>query len=404
MTLTLSLDRCYEILEPLGRGGFGTVYRARYLGEGDFAKEVALKVLRSDVDAPEEVASRLRDEARMLAMLRHRAIVQVDQLTRLQDRWAVVMEYVEGVDLGRLLSRGPLPQGCALEVAAEVAGALHAAWTGRNPEGGALELLHRDIKPSNLRLTARGEVKVLDLGIARARFDSREAHTRSLALGTPSYMAPERFELTDGPEGDVYALGVVLYEMLTGRRLGRTWVSRRRHQGVIDEAMEALDDAVLPQVRALVEGMLAWRPSDRPTARDVEWITLTLARRCDDPPLRFWAERAVLHEARQERESSANAADREGLVGSILVAQSTPTRAEPRPPTRRAPPRRWWWSPRTRHSRSLSASCPSTPWRRRLPRADAARCGGWRPPRCSQASPWVTPPPGPGSPRRCPRS
>ena len=153
-------NRRYEVLGVLGRGGFGTVYRAQLLGQGGFRKAVALKVLNPDMTGVAEVASRLRDEARILGLVRHRALVQVDGLVQLDGRWAVVMEYVPGVDLRVLLRGGPVPVGPALEVAGEVAGALNAAYSAKGPDGSPLRLLHRDIKPGNVLVTAMGEVKV----------------------------------------------------------------------------------------------------------------------------------------------------------------------------------------------------------------------------------------------------
>src|SRR5688572_13075743 len=95
--------RRYEILETLGRGGFGTVYRAKLVGEGGFAKQVALKVLNPEVASTGEFAARMRDEARILGLIRHRAVVQVDGLVQLNGRWTVVMEYIQGVDLSQLM-------------------------------------------------------------------------------------------------------------------------------------------------------------------------------------------------------------------------------------------------------------------------------------------------------------
>ncbi|MBK7756169.1 MAG: serine/threonine protein kinase [Deltaproteobacteria bacterium] len=278
--------RQYELLGLLGEGGFGAVYLARFLGEGGFEKLVAVKVLNADLEDMVEIARRLRDEARILGLLRHRSIVGVDRLTRLDGRWAVVMEYVVGEDLAQLVRRGRVPTGPALEIIADVASALHAAWHMVGPNGQPLHLLHRDLKPANIRLTPDGDVKVLDFGVARAEFDTREAATRSVAFGTPSYMPPERLDLMpDGPEGDIYALGVVLFELLTQARLPQTSANPKRHDRVLSEAdqrLRALD--VPPQALELVLHCMAYEPEARPRAQDLEARAVRLSRALGEDP------------------------------------------------------------------------------------------------------------------------
>lgn len=113
--------RQYKVLGAVGRGGFGTVYRAELSGEGGFSKVVALKVLNPDMEEVGEMAVRLRDEARVLGLLQHRAIVQVDGLVRLSGRWTVVMEYVEGADLKQVIaSAGKIPPTVALTILEDV--------------------------------------------------------------------------------------------------------------------------------------------------------------------------------------------------------------------------------------------------------------------------------------------
>lgn len=313
--------RRYEVLAILGAGGFGTVYRARFVGEGGFCKEVALKVLNPNMEGVEEVASRLRDEARVLGLLRHRSIVQVDRLARLDGRWTVVMEYVEGQDLSRLLRAGPLPVGVALEITAEVAGALQAAYTRAGPNGQPLRLLHRDLKPSNVRITPFGDVKVLDFGVARAEFVEREARTRSLTFGTPEYMAPERLDLSgDSAAGDMYALGVILYEMLVGRHLGRTSANPTKHNQKMELVAETLGQVEIPErVIQLVCSMLAFDEATRPGAGSVEHEARALVRLLGDASLRSWADWAVstLHPP-----GSVLPAQAHSLPSSILIEGS----------------------------------------------------------------------------------
>ncbi|MFT4625827.1 MAG: serine/threonine protein kinase [Myxococcota bacterium] len=288
--MTETQGRRYRILGTIGTGGFGTVYKAELLGEGGFAKVVALKVLNADVAGVGEVAQRLRDEARVLGLVRHRAIVGVDALCMLDGRWTVVMEFAEGVSVGDLVSRGPTPPSVALEIVGEVASALHAAREQAGPDGQPLALLHRDIKPSNLLVTRAGEVKVLDFGTARARFDAREAKTHNLAFGTLAYMSPERMEFVDTPAGDIYALGVVLWEVLTGETLGRTHPNPKRHTKRLGRASEHLQKLGLgAETVALVLSCLQYDADQRPSAEAVARVCRELRTIHPTPWLADWA-------------------------------------------------------------------------------------------------------------------
>ena len=289
-------NRRYRIEGIIGRGAFGTVYLADYLGEEGFTRQVALKILNPDRENLEDIAQRLRDEARLLGLLRHRAIVHVDGLVFLNGRWTVVMEYIGGVDLQRLLTQGSMPVGPALEVVGEVAGALNVAYYTKHKDDEPLRLLHRDIKPSNILLTPAGEVKVVDFGVARAQFETRESDTSGTRFGSLGYMAPERLEFIDGPEGDVYALGAVLFELLAGRPLGRTSVHPARHAKHVQEAMQLLhrEKPQLPtNLKGFLSTMLDYEASRRPSAREVETQCHEVRGGLSEIWLREWAEASV---------------------------------------------------------------------------------------------------------------
>jgi serine/threonine protein kinase len=310
--------RGYRILGTIGKGGFGTVYKAELLGEGGFTKAVALKVLNPEVAAVPEVAQRLRDEARVLGLVRHRAIVQVDSLAQLDGRWTIVMEWVEGADLKRIVKRGPVPQGPALEIVAEVANALRVAYEQPGPDGRPLCLLHRDIKPSNLTVTPAGEVKVLDFGTARGNFATREAKTEQLAFGTIDYMSPERLEFQDLPAGDVYALGAVLYEMLVGDSLGRTSARMEKHTELRQRAIAALEaKGVKEGVVELLKDMLAFDPNDRPTPRQIESRCRDLRSGVGGPWLSDWAQDVVRPLVTEQGGPSTDE-----MTGAILMERS----------------------------------------------------------------------------------
>lgn len=330
----MSSRRRYEVLATIGEGGMGTVYRARLKGAGDFEKDVALKVLseREGEDA-EDIAQRLRDEARILGLIRHRAVVAVDGLVRLAGRWTVVMEFVDGVDLDEIfVHSGPMPVGCALEVTSEVAAALHVAWHTPGPDGRELKLLHRDLKPANIRVTPAGEVKVLDFGVAKGDFDAREAETRNVSFGSLGYVPQERIDGTDLPAGDVYSLGVVLYESLSAERWGQTHLSRKRHDERLDQRLGQLIERGVPRsVCDLVRGMMSFEPEERPTARDVERRASQLRAEVGGQSLRDWAEERMPKLIATVRLKLPQ----EGLTGEILEegADSVPS-----PPAREAVP------------------------------------------------------------------
>ena len=202
------VDNRYRIIESLGSGGMATVYLAY---DEVLDRDVALKVLSHRLTDDEEFVERFRREARIAAALSHPNIASVHDLGETENgSYYMAMEYVPGGTLrDHIRQKGALPPSTAVVVALQVAQALKVAH--------AHGTIHRDIKPHNILLTEAGVVKVVDFGIARAAAFSeitREGHV----LGTEHYMSPEQAkgELV-GPSSDLYSLGVVLYEMLTGK-------------------------------------------------------------------------------------------------------------------------------------------------------------------------------------------
>jgi len=221
-----------EILELIGQGGMGVVYRARHVG---LEREVALKILTAELSRDPRFSERFQREARALAKLDHSGIVRVHDFGRAGGRGYLVMEFVEGDSLRRYLESGPLAPGVAVEIAVQLARALEYAH--------ACGVIHRDIKPENVLIDGAGRARLADFGLAKLRGDGWEVGRTEtgLALGTPQYMAPE--QLTRPGEvdsrADVYALGVLLYELLTGQLpLGRFEPPSRR-EGV-DPRVDAI--------------------------------------------------------------------------------------------------------------------------------------------------------------------
>jgi serine/threonine-protein kinase len=199
----------YSVLGVLGRGGMGVVYRAHHL---KLARDVAVKMLLTPDHARPSEFARFQREARTIASLRHPHIIQVFDIGDLEGRPYFTMEFVEGGSLAQKLAGVPQSARDAAEMVATLADAVQVAH-----ERG---IVHRDLKPANILLTAEGTPKIGDFGLARTVTEGPELTVVGTRLGTPSYMSPEQAigrRGTVGPSTDIYSLGAVLYEMLTGR-------------------------------------------------------------------------------------------------------------------------------------------------------------------------------------------
>ncbi|MCP4921358.1 MAG: serine/threonine protein kinase [Proteobacteria bacterium] len=297
--------RRFRFIKELAEGGFGKVYLAEMITGDDFSSVVAIKLLHGKWTTHEEIAQRSRDEARLLGRLRHRNIVRVEDLTSIRGQCAVVMEYLEGVDLKTLVNYlvgvgDRFALRSVFQIIGNVANALHAAYNHVPLQGGEpLRLIHRDIKPSNVMLTADGDVKLLDFGTARANFESREAHTQALAFGSQAYMAPERLlGDPDTPAADVFSLGVTTYEIIAGGAFGKIHIRPDRYEKAVADRLDSLDlsgldDELRDRVRATLKSMLQYEPEDRPSGEQVVDIMEILADESKDESLRRFAKKYV---------------------------------------------------------------------------------------------------------------
>jgi tetratricopeptide (TPR) repeat protein len=196
----------YKLVRKLGEGGYGEVYQA---WDARLERHVAIKRLKAQLSAR---PGHLLDEARMAASLRHPAFVRIFSIDGDGAQPSIVMEYIEGSTLRQLAQAGPMPEAQARAVVRQVAAAME--------EAHAANLIHGDLKPSNLMLDAAGAVRILDFGLAsRIDPDATESTAFDQAEGTVAYLAPELLlGARQNAQSDIYALGVVLYEMLTGAR------------------------------------------------------------------------------------------------------------------------------------------------------------------------------------------
>ncbi len=204
-----ALRERYELLGELGRGGMGVVYKARDKETGGV---VALKVLQAEIAARPDVIERFKSELLLARKITHKNVCRTHELLRFGDTVVISMEYVEGESLRAVLKRfGGVPLRRGLEWTAQICSAL--------AEAHAQGVVHRDLKPENILIARDGSAKVMDFGIARSLEPQATATAMATIIGTPAYMSPEQAEGKPvDHRTDVYALGLVLYEMFTGRQ------------------------------------------------------------------------------------------------------------------------------------------------------------------------------------------
>lgn len=299
------VDR-YDLLEQIGQGSFGSVFRARHIHTGQLH---ALKLARGNVD--HEAAARVLSEARAAAGLRHPNIVTVsDGGTTPNGESFVVMELLEGQTVAQLIARhGPMPVERAAWITRQMLDALVTAHASR--------LIHRDVKPSNVFIVGSEQVKVIDFGISKVHRD--QAMTMGsggpgtlpgVALGTPGYMAPEQLGDARSVDGraDVYAVGATLFEMLTARKpiesdSFETWMRRLRSENatpvsafaphlppalctVVDRALARDPDARWPSAHAMKQALEHAVPGSLgPTVVDSPRVVVQVSSHLPPPPV-----------------------------------------------------------------------------------------------------------------------
>ena len=269
----------YEITSAIGAGGMGEVYRAR---DTRLGRDVAVKVLPQSFAADVERRARFEREAQAVASLSHPNVLAIHEFGVHDDHLFVVMELLEGETLREHLAPGPLPVRKAVDVATQVARGLSAA----HGKG----LIHRDLKPENIFLLRDGQVKILDFGLARSTVaPTGSGATQTIArtdpgtvLGTVGYMAPEQVRAgAVDVRADLFALGCVLYEMLSGRRLFQRDTAADTMSAILREDAPELSGSradLTPALDRIVQHCLEKNPEERfQTARDVIFALTSLS-------------------------------------------------------------------------------------------------------------------------------
>ena len=213
----------YILLEKVATGGMAELFKAKKIGIEGFEQILAVKRILPHLSSDEEFVNMFIAEAKLVAQLTHKNIAQIYDFGKEEQNYFISMEYIRGKDLKAILKkisleRRKLPAAIAVFIAKEVAAALGYAHKQKDSTGNDLNIIHRDISPQNILVSYEGEVKVIDFGIAKASTHSKT--TTGMLKGKLSYMSPE--QAWGNPvdhRSDIFSLGVVMYEMLTGRKL-----------------------------------------------------------------------------------------------------------------------------------------------------------------------------------------
>jgi eukaryotic-like serine/threonine-protein kinase len=260
----------YELLQEIGHGGMAVVHRALLRGMGGFSRQVVIKRILPELATDQHFVKMFVEEARLSALLDHPNIVQIHDFGVIDGSYFLAMEYIEGVPLHsfmRRYARTGIPPEATGYIIQQVCIALEYAH-GLTRDGQPLGLVHRDVSPANIMLSAHGAVKLLDFGIAKAvqALDREETRTGTLK-GKWSYMAPEQVvgqPVT--PRSDIFSVGIVLWEMLTGRRLFKAKTDYLTLSNVVQAKVPTVSD-FRPDVPKVFDTIcaraLARRPKDR---------------------------------------------------------------------------------------------------------------------------------------------
>jgi len=325
----------YELLERIASGGMAELFRARRTGVEGFQKIVAIKKILPHIANNDEFITMFADEAKLAAQLSHPNIVHIYDLGKIEaGGYFIAMEYVEGTDLRTILRSGrelrlPLPVPLAVYVACKVASALDYAHRRRGAGGEELRIVHRDVSPQNILISHEGEIKLCDFGIAKA--DTKASRTESGSLkGKLQYMSPEQaWGRAIDHRSDLFSLGTVLHEMLTGERLFRG-ESDMTVLEAVRKAEVTPPSRTNPEVPAVLDTIvlkaLARDPNARFTTgsemlRDLESVLYTYAPAPGSADLAIYLDRL--------REQQATAVSRTEAAAPVSPAAP---RASPRAP------------------------------------------------------------------------
>jgi serine/threonine-protein kinase len=304
----------FRLEAVLGTGAMGVVYRGTLEKTGE---PVAVKVIDSELAYHSKASHRFRREARLLQQLRHPNIVRFVGSGRERGQSYLAMEYIAGETLQQVLEkRGPLPWREVVEMAIPICEALHYAHKGG--------VVHRDLKPSNLMISKDGEIKLTDFGVAKD-LNAAALTAQGRTVGTPAYMAPEQIRGTPpvSPKTDLYALGIVLYQMVTGRlpfSAASPVVLLQYHLTQIPPRPHDQRPDIPPELDDLIFAMLAKSPAGRPPDAAQAALKLTEIQRRYEPAKRAPLTPNMKTTVKPRKKSNTS------LISRLLAWWRTPSR------------------------------------------------------------------------------
>jgi len=337
----------YTLLDRIALGGMAEVWKARMKGVEGFQKTVAIKKILPHLTDSTDFVTMFVDEAKLAAQLNHTNIIHIYDLGKIDDDYYIAMEFVDGKDLRTILNTAreknePLPLSLSLLVASRLAAALDHAHRQKDFEGRPLGLVHRDVSPQNVLISFDGDIKLCDFGIVKAV--SKASKTQMGALkGKLQYMSPEQaWGRPVDARSDIFSLGTLLFEMLTGRRL----FAGESEMSVLDAVREGriqaprdLDPRVPLEVNATVLRALAREPKNRfQTAgdlqREIDGILASLKPAPSQHDLAAYVRRLFEVEARPERSAEAappvsKTAPKAKAAASVMPTPAAPAATEP---------------------------------------------------------------------------
>jgi serine/threonine protein kinase len=283
----------YLLLKKIGRGGMAELYLARQTGVAGFERLVAIKRILPHLTEDREFVQMFVNEAKLAAQITHPNVAQIYDFGAVLGTYYMAMEYVMGKSLAAVSAQGqklgtPIPVSAAAHITARIAAGLDHAYRGATVSGAPLGIIHRDISPQNILIGYNGDVKLVDFGIAKAA--SSSTHTQTGVLkGKLAYLSPEQaWGKTIDHRSDLFALGIVLHEMLTGQRLFKaenefTTLERVRTADVTPPS--AVKKGLPPELDAIALKSLAKNPDDRyPNGQAFEDALQEYLRRLSPPP------------------------------------------------------------------------------------------------------------------------